>query len=227
MKLGIIGAMEIEIALIRERMDVESTHTEAGMEFFSGKLDGRDVVLSKCGVGKVCAAACAQLMVSRFGVTHLVNTGIAGAISPELEIGNIVVADDCRYYDVNVHHYAYEVGQVPGMPAFFEVDTDMLESLFAATMLVDYYACVGTVITGDTFICDIAERRELMERYIDPMCCDMEGAAIGQVAYMNGIPYAVLRVISDKGDGKTSDEADIEAARIAATITANLPGMLY
>lgn len=217
MKLGIIGAMDIEITLIRERMDVTSTHTEAGMEFISGTLEGLDVVLAKCGVGKVCAAACAQLLASRFGVTHLINTGIAGAIDPSLEVGDIVVADRCAYYDVNVHHYDYAPGQVPGMPAVFEVDDDMYEDLLAAGCLADGTPLEGLAVTGDNFICTYEQRIQLWQGF-RPLCCDMEGAAVGQIAHMNGLPFAVLRVISDKADGTTSDDADANAANMAATI---------
>lgn len=217
MKLGIIGAMDIEIALIRERMDVTSMHAEAGMEFISGTLEGLDVVLVKCGVGKVSAAACAQLLVSRFGATHLINTGIAGAIDPSLEIGDIVVADRCAYYDVDVHHYDYAVGQLPGMPAVFEVDADMYEDLLAASWYTDGVPLEGLAVTGDNFICTYEQRRQLRETF-RPLCCDMEGAAIGQVAHMNGVPFAVLRTISDKADGTTSEDIDRKAANLAAGI---------
>ena len=225
MKLGIIGAMDIEVAYIRERMDVTCTSNEAGMRFDEGTLEGLDVVVAKCGVGKVAAASCAQLLVSRFGATHLINTGIAGAIDPSLEIGDIVVADRCAYYDVDVHHYDYAVGQVPGMPAVFEIDADMYDDLLAASCYIDGVPLEGLTVTGDNFICTYEQRRQLWETF-HPLCCDMEGAAIGQVAHMNSIPFAVLRTISDKADGTTSEELDEKTAKLAARIVCDFAGDL-
>ena len=218
MKLGIVGAMEIEVSLIKERMDINETNCEAGIEFIWGTLEGLDVVVARCGVGKVSAAACAQILVSRFGVTHLVNTGIAGAIDPILEIGDIVIADHCVYYDVDVHHYAYKTGQVPGMPAVFVTDAALKRALAIASVgKGDGVQLNGPVVTGDCFICTAAEKRRLKETF-RPLCCDMEGAAVGQVAHMNGIPFAVLRTISDKADGTTDEKFDEAAAHLAASI---------
>ena len=219
MKLGIIGAMDIEVARICERMEITDTFSEAGIRFTQGTLEGLDVVVARCGVGKVSAAACAQLLVSRFAVTHLVNTGIAGAISPKLEIGDVVIADYCAYFDANVHHYAYEPGQIPGMPAVFMCDPNLIIELGASLVCVDFDGADynGPIVTGDSFICTDEERERILERF-HPLCCDMEGAAIGQVAHMNGIPFAVLRTISDKADGTTSEDIDERAANLAADI---------
>ena len=217
MKLGIVGAMDIEVAHIRECMDVSCVSNEAGMRFDEGTLEGLDVVVAKCGVGKVAAAVCAQLLVSRFGATHLVNMGIAGAIDPALEIGDVIVADYCVYYDVNVHYYAYALGQVPGMPAVFHADGSLKAALTRASRDAGGTQFEGPVVTGDCFIDTVEERGRLRELF-RPLCCDMEGAAVGQVAHMNGVPYAVLRTISDKADGTTSEELDEKTADSAARI---------
>lgn len=217
MKLGIIGAMEIEVAHIRENMHVTSTHTEAGMKFVTGTLEGVDVTLARCGVGKVASAACAQLMVSRHGATHLLNTGIAGALDPRLAIGDVVVAEHCVYYDVNVHHYLFAPGQVPGMPPVFVGDAGLNEALMQAALDVDGAEFFGPMVTGDSFIIDIGQKKELADSF-GALCCDMEGAAIAQVAHMNGLPFAVVRIISDLADGNTDDSVDEAVANIAADL---------
>lgn len=217
MKLGIIGAMDIEVALIRKNMHVTNTHTEAGMEFVVGTLAGVDVVLARCGVGKVASAACAQLMVSRFDVTHLLNTGIAGAIDPRLAIGDVVVAEHCVYYDVNVHHYLFAPGQVPGMPPVYLGDAGLNEALMQAAMDVDGAKLLGPMVTGDSFIIDVEQKKELANSFA-ALCCDMEGAAIAQVAHMNSRPFAVVRIISDLADGNTDDSVDEAVANIAADL---------
>lgn len=217
MKLGIIGAMDIEVALIRERMDVAGEHGEAGMQFFVGRLGDTDVVLVRCGVGKVAAAACAQFLVTRFGVTHLLNTGIAGALDPRLAIGDVVVAEHCVYYDVNVHHYLYAPGQVPGMPPVFVGDAAFNTALMQAAQDVEGSEFLGPVVTGDTFIIDIEQRKGLASSF-GALCCDMESAAIAQVAHMNGRPFAVVRIISDLADGATDDRIDEVVANIAADV---------
>ena len=225
MKLGIIGAMDFEIAFIRERMDVARVETEAGIEFALGKLEGLDIVLAQCGVGKVAAAVCAQLLVSRFGATHLLNTGIAGAIEPTLAIGDVVVAHSCVYYDVDVHHYAYAPGQVPGMPAAFAGDPALNQALMAAARKIEGAELLGTIVTGDNFICDTERKKELATDF-GALCCDMEGTAIAQVAHMNGLPFAVVRIISDLADGKTNDDVDEEVAVIAARLVCEVAGAL-
>ena len=217
MKLGIIGAMGIEVALIRERMDVSGEHREAGIPICEGRLGDKDVVLARCGVGKVAAAACAQLLVTRFGVTHLLNTGIAGAIDARLAIGDVVVAEHCVYYDVNVHHYLFEPGQVPGMPPVFVGDAALNVALMQAARDVDGAEFLGPAVTGDSFIIDIEQKKGLADSF-GALCCDMEGTAIAQVAHMNGRPFAVVRIISDLADGNTDDSIDEAVANIAADV---------
>ena len=200
-KLGIIGAMTVEVALLKENMENMTLSTHAGMEFCEGLLCGVDTVVVQCGVGKVNAAMCAQILCSVFGVTHLVNTGIAGSLNADLDIGDLVVSRDAMYHDFDCVHFGYEMGKVPGMDVVaFPADADMMERAFAAAEAVNPgHTKVGRVASGDLFVA----RKEAKEAIIEKtgaFCTEMEGAAIAQTAYRNRVPFVILRAISDKAD---------------------------
>ena len=200
-KLGIIGAMTVEVALLKENMQNMAVSTHAGMEFCEGRLNGLNAVVVQCGVGKVNAAMCAQILCSVFGVTHLVNTGIAGSLNADLDIGDLVVSKDAMYHDFDCVHFGYEMGKVPGMDVVaFPADESMLELAFAAAEAVNPgHTRIGRVASGDLFVA----RKEAKEAIIDKtgaFCTEMEGTAIAQTAYRNQVPFVILRAISDKAD---------------------------
>ena len=199
-KLGIIGAMDIEVAALKENMEDLTVTKKAGMEFYEGILEGLPVVVVQCGVGKVNAALCVQVLCDCFGVTHLVNTGIAGSLCNDLDIGDLVVSRDAMYHDVDVRVFGYGIGQMPGMPARFEADRKMMDYAFAAAEAVNPgHTKIGRVASGDQFICG-KEQKEAIIANTGAVCTEMEGTAIAHAAYRNETPFVILRAISDKAD---------------------------
>lgn len=201
MKLGIIGAMRQEIETLLEKMEDKTFRNIAGSTFCGGKLEGLDTVVVQCGVGKVNAALCAQILCDCFGVTHLVNTGIAGSLCAELDIGDLVVSRDAMYHDMDCHVVNYPVGQVPGMDVLaFPADEMLIRCAFeAAESVHPGHTRVDRVASGDQFVANQAQKETII-RVTDGLCTEMEGAAIAHTAYRNGIPFVILRAISDKAD---------------------------
>ena len=225
-KLGIIGAMSVEVALLKENMENMTVSAHAGMEFCEGKLCGMNAVVVQCGVGKVNAAMCAQILCSVYGVTHLVNTGIAGSLNAQLDIGDLVVSKDAIYHDFDCVHFGYEMGKVPGMDVVaFPADAAMMDQAFAAAEAVNPgHTKVGRVASGDLFVAR-KEAKEAIIAKTGAFCTEMEGAAIAQTAYRNQVPFVILRAISDKAD----DSAEMDyptferiAAHRCAAVAMNL-----
>ena len=200
-KLGIIGAMSVEVELLKEKMENLTVTTHAGMEFYEGLLEGMPSVVVQCGVGKVNAAMCAQVLCSVFGVTHLVNTGIAGSLCTDLDIGDLVVSQDAMYHDFDCVHFGYDFGKVPGMDVVaFPADETMIGYACAAAEAVNPgHSRVGRVASGDLFVAEKSAKERIIER-TNAICTEMEGAAIAQTAYRNKVPFVILRAISDKAD---------------------------
>ena len=201
MKLGIIGAMAVEIAALKENMTGMTTENRAGMEFCCGKLEGLDVVVVQCGVGKVNAAMCAQVLCDRYEVTHLVNTGIAGSLCAQLDIGDLVISKDAMYHDFDCVHFGYEMGRVPEMDTTaFPADETMIRLAQAAAEQVNPgHSTVGRVASGDLFVAEKEAKNSIIEK-TGALCTEMEGAAIAHTAYRNGVPFVIIRAISDKAD---------------------------
>ena len=200
-KLGIIGAMAVEVAALKEKMENLTVTEKAGMAFFDGILEGQPAVVVQCGVGKVNAAMCAQILCACFDVTHLVNTGIAGSLCAELDIGDLVVSRDAMYHDFDCVHFGYEMGKVPGMDVVaFPADEKMMEYAFAAAEMVNPgHTKIGRVASGDLFVAEKNVKNRIIEK-TGAVCTEMEGAAIAQTAYRNKVPFVILRAISDKAD---------------------------
>ncbi len=200
-KLGIIGAMQVEVEILLGKMEDGKETCTAGMTFFEGKLEGLDAVVVQCGVGKVNAAMCAQVLCSVFGVTHLVNTGIAGSLCADLDIGDLLVSSDAMYHDFDCVHFGYEFGKVPGMDTVtFPADETMKKLAFAAAEAVNPgHTKIGRVASGDQFVAEKALKEKIIAK-TQGLCTEMEGAAIAQTAYRNGLPFVILRAISDKAD---------------------------
>ena len=222
-KLGIIGAMDVEVAILKEKM-TEKTVTKVGrMEFFEGKLCSLPVVVCQCGVGKVHAAMCVQTLCIRFGVTHIVNTGVAGSLDAQLDICDVLVSTDAIQHDMDVTHLGYDVGKVPGLDvAAFPADEMLMKYAYEASeALRPGHTRLGRVATGDQFINSKAQKEKIIAD-TGAKCTEMEGAAIAQAAYVNGVPFVIIRAISDKAD----DSADMDyptfeniAARSCAAVT--------
>lgn len=200
-KLGIIGAMQVEVEILLGEMENRQERVIGGSTFHAGTLAGLDVVVVQCGVGKVNAAMCAQILCDCFGVTHLVNTGIAGSLNAELDIGDLVVSTDAMYHDFDCTHFGYPYGRVPGMDATaFPADRFLSDLAFAAAEQGNPgHTRRGRIASGDRFVAE----KSVKERIIAAtggLCTEMEGAAIAQTAYRNGVPFVILRAISDKAD---------------------------
>ena len=201
-KIGIIGAMELEVETLKASMCTSNTIKKAGMEFFEGTLQDIDVVVVRSGVGKVNAAMCVQILADIFQVTHIINTGVAGSLNAALNISDIVVSKDVLHHDVDATIFGYAPGEVPQLGIReFSGDERMLalalESCREAAP--DLNAVAGRVISGDQFIADKEVKKRLIETFHGD-CVEMEGASIAHASYLNGIPFIIIRAISDKAD---------------------------
>lgn len=202
-KLGIIGAMDVEVATLISHVEGAQAHGRAGMRFCEGTLAGTPVVIAKCGIGKVAAGMCVQVMCDLYGVTHIVNTGVAGSLDAKIDIADLVVSTDALYHDMDVTALGYEAGQVPGMDCkAFEADAGLRAAIerAAAAAAPDVHVFAGRVVSGDQFIAS-GEAKERLAREFGGLCCEMEGAAIAHACHVNGVPFAIVRAISDKADG--------------------------
>ena len=232
MKLGIIGAMDVEVATLKENMQSVTTHFRTGMTFFEGTLGGVDAVVVQCGVGKVNAAMCTQVLCDVFGVTHIVNTGVAGSLCAELDIGDLVISRDAMYhdFDCSVINPNYCVGQVPGMSVLAYPADEALAgaSMAAAEACNPGHNRMGRIASGDQFVCNKAQKEAIIAN-TGALCTEMEGAAIAHTAWRNGVPFVVIRAISDKAD----DSAEMDyptfeaiAAKCCANVTMTLTAKL-
>jgi adenosylhomocysteine nucleosidase len=229
-KLGIIGAMELEVETLLAQMENKSAEVVAGSTFYEGQLSGLDVVVVQCGIGKVNAALCVQVLCTKFGITHAVNTGIAGSLCAELDIGDLVVSRDAMYHDFDCVHFGYPYGKVPGMDVVsFPANETMIKLAFdAANGIHPGHVTVGRVASGDQFVAEQTLKNKIISN-TQALCTEMEGAAIAQTAYRNGIPFVILRAISDKADN--SAEMDYptfekQAAHRCAAVTVALAAAL-
>ena len=229
MKLGIIGAMEQEVETLLSLLEERNTTTHAGVAFHEGRLDGKDVVVVQCGIGKVNAALCVQMLCDFYQVTHLVNTGIAGSLDAALDIGDLVISEDAMYHDVDVTNFGYVPGQMAGMPASFPADSALVNAAFAAAEAVNPgHTRLGRVASGDQFVCEQGLKDKIIA-VTGAACTEMEGAAIAQAAYRNGVPFVIIRAISDKADNSADmDYPTFEriAAHRCAAVTRTFAGML-
>lgn len=208
--LGIIGAMAEEVAQLKEIMEAVEVIAAAGMDFYRGKIGGKDVVVVRSGVSKVNAAVCAQILVDRFQVDAIVNTGIAGSLQASIDIGDIVLSRDAVQHDVDAAAFGYRPGQIPQMDVFsFQADEHLIRVAEECCRRVnpDIGVHIGRVVTGDQFISDKEKKRWIAETF-EASCTEMEGAAIAQTAYLNGIPFLIVRSISDKADDSAQMDYD-------------------
>lgn len=225
-KLGIIGAMDLEVETLLNQMADKVAADHAGSMFYEGTLEKLPVVVVRCGVGKVNAALCAQILCDCYGVTHLVNTGIAGSLCSDLDIGDLVISQDAMYHDFDCANFGYPYGKVPGMDVIsFPADDALLAYAFASAESVHPgHVKIGRVASGDQFIA-VQEKKDFIISVTNALCTEMEGAAIAQTAYRNRLPFVIIRAISDKAnDDAQMDYPTFErqAAHRCAQVTAML-----
>jgi len=221
MRVGIIGAMELEIAALKNIMGDFDCREFAGMEFFVGSICDKDVVVVRCGVGKVNAAVCTQVLADRFDVTHLINIGVAGALSPKLTVGDIVICADALQHDMDASLLGFAKGEIPYMgKATFDADHDMrrLAVTAAAKVCRNLTVMEGRVLSGDQFIA-AKETKDKLLREFQGDCTEMEGASVAQVAHINNIPFLIIRAISDQADGNGKQSFEEFAPQAAANVT--------
>lgn len=200
--IGIIGAMEEEVAALKEKMELTGVLKKASMEFYQGTLQGKDVVVVRSGIGKVNAGLCTQILADVFGVTHVINTGIAGSLDARIDIGDIVISTEALQHDMDATQFGYPLGQIPRMETLaFPADEAMGRIAKEACEKVnpEIQVFMGRVVTGDQFIAGREVKDRIKENF-DGLCTEMEGAAIAQAAWLNQIPFVIIRAISDKAD---------------------------
>ncbi|MDF2663667.1 MAG: 5-methylthioadenosine/adenosylhomocysteine nucleosidase, partial [Paenibacillus sp.] len=199
---GLIGAMAEEIERIEERLTNEKVTDKAGIRFMEGTFCGKSVVLCRSGVGKVNAAVCTQLLIDQFGVDAIIFTGVAGALDPALDIGDIVISSDCMQHDMDASALGFPRGTIPfADTSVFPADQALVKLAVQAGEQQESGRIVcGRVLSGDQFIAD-RDTVKLLHEQLGGTCTEMEGSAVAQVCAMNGIPYVVIRSMSDKADG--------------------------
>ena len=219
---GIIAAMQAEAAPLLEEMQDRTQETVSGVTFTRGTLCGKTVVLAVCGIGKVFAALCAQTMILRYAPRGVIHTGVAGSLDAALSIGDLVIADRVVQHDMDTSALGDPVGLIPGIDkVFLPAAPALMERLQAAAADNGVPYLVGTVASGDRFVGDEQKKRYIRDTF-GAAACEMEGAAVGQVCYVNGVPFAVVRAISDDASGQAQMDypafVKMAAARSAALI---------
>ena len=221
MIIGIIGAMEEEVAALKEAMDIQEIYERASMTFCKGVLCGKDVVVVRSGIGKVNAGICAQILADKFNVDVLINTGIAGSLNAAIDIGDMVISTDAVHHDMDATIFGDPIGQVPRMDVrYFPADKELVAKAKAANEKAnpDIKTFTGRIATGDQFVAS----KEVKERIVSNFgayCTEMEGVGIAHAAYLNNISYVIVRAISDKADNSaTMDYPEFEKQAIVHSV---------
>lgn len=230
-KIGIIGAMDLEVEELKSKLSNTQITQKAGMEFNEGILNGASVVIVRCGIGKVNAALCVQILADLFHVTHVINTGVAGSLNARLDIGDILISRDALHHDMDTTIFGYQPGEVPQM-GFREFPADehliALAQASCARVNPDIHSLVGRVVSGDQFISSKEVKDKLISTFQGD-CAEMEGASIAHGAYLNEIPFVIIRAISDKADDSAEMDypsfekaAARHSARLVEDMVANI-----
>ncbi|KHS68476.1 5'-methylthioadenosine nucleosidase [Pectobacterium brasiliense] len=200
MKVGIIGAMEQEVTLLRDRIENRQTFQRAGCEIYTGQINGVDVALLKSGIGKVSAALGTTLLLEHSKPDVVINTGSAGGLAPTLNVGDIVVSDEVRYHDADVTAFGYEPGQMAGCPAAFLADEKLIALAQAVIADLQLNAVRGLVVSGDAFINGAEPLARIRTTFPKAIAVEMEATAIAHVCHQFAVPFVVVRAISDVAD---------------------------
>lgn len=229
MKIGIIGAMEEEILLLKSKMSNKKEWTEAKADFIEGQIGEVEVVLVRCGIGKVNAALTTTLLLAKHDIDLIVNTGSAGGIGAGLHVGDVVIASEMAYHDVDATVFGYSIGQVPQMPARYIANQRTIEKTITAAKKTGLTPVKGLIVTSDSFIASQAQTDVILSNFPDALASEMEGAAIAQVCYQFDVPFVIIRAMSDVADeeaGVSFDEFIIEAGKKSAEMVLELVASL-
>ncbi len=214
-KIGVICAMQTEAEELVSAMENKETKTVGSMTFYTGRIGKKDVVLCVCGIGKVFAAMCAQTMILTFAPHCLINSGVAGSLTDELEILDVAVAENLVQHDMDTSPLGDPVGMISGINVVkLPADADLAGEICAAAKKLGFTTKKGKIASGDQFIAT-AGQKERIKAQFDPIACEMEGGAIAQVAYVNRVPFACIRAISDSYSGKNEMDYPVFAAKAA------------
>lgn len=227
MKLCIIGAMRGEIVDLQRAMEHGETREYAGFSFTEGTIEGLGCVVVRSGIGKVNAALCTQIAINLFHVDAVVNTGVAGSLSAEININDLVIGTDCVQHDVECGSLDYPKGQIPELSTFAFAADDVLRSVtttVAREVVGPDAVHEGRIASGDQFISDADTKKFLVQEF-GALCCEMEAAAIAHTCYINEVPFVVVRAISDKADGSAHVDYPLferQAAQTSASVVKSL-----
>jgi adenosylhomocysteine nucleosidase len=225
-KIAIIGAMEEEVAILRNQIESKSTNTIANSEYTSGRLKGADVVLLRSGIGKVNAAMSTAVLLYHYQPDVVINTGSAGGLNPELQVGDIVISTEVRHHDVDATVFGYEYGQVPQMPPAYLADRHLIETATrSAETLTGVQVVRGLITTGDSFMSDPDRVESIRNKWNELQAVEMEAAAIAQVCYQFGTPFVIIRSLSDiagKESNISFDQYLEKAARNSAELVVKM-----
>ena len=216
MKIGIIGAMSVEVEALKAKLEVPEIFAVSGIEFVSGTLYGKEVVVAQCGIGKVFAAICAQTMIVRFGVTHLINTGVGGTLTERLDILDVAIADGVVQHDMDTSPIGDPVGLISGInKVVLPTSSQLVDIAVGAAAHLGIRSLVGIIASGDQFIANSDKKKYIVDNF-GAICCEMEGAAIGHVCYVNDVRCLIVRSISDSASGEAKMEYPEMVKRAAA-----------
>lgn len=227
--VGIIGAMDVEVELLKEKLINRQDRTISGITFSSGLLGEKNVVIAKCGIGKVFAAVCTQTMILEFNAKIIINTGVGGTLTDKLSIGDTAVSSALVQHDMDTTAIGDPAGLVSGInKIYFEADSDIVKKAVTAVEEQGIKCLCGVIASGDTFVASKEKKQEIKEKF-NAIVCEMEGASVAHTAFINGVPFVVIRAISDSADGS----ADIDyptfvkrAAQNSASVTEKLVSVL-
>lgn len=205
MKIGIIGAMDEEVRILKEKMNNVQTSVIAGCEFYQGELNAKQVILTKSGIGKVAAAVATTLLLEKFQPDTIINTGSAGGYDTSLNVGDLVISTEVRFHDVDVTAFGYEIGQMAQLPAAFSADKKLINiAQQASQSLASLKTIQGLICSGDIFMANPEKAEIARNNFPEMVACEMEAAAIAQVCYQFKVPFVIIRSLSDIA-GKTSE----------------------
>lgn len=225
MKYGIICAMEEEIKTLVEKLADKQEQSIADMKYYTGTINGHEVVLVQSGIGKVQAAVNTAFLANNFHVDCIINSGSAGGIGDGMHVGDVVLSTGTAYHDADSTAFGYKMGQMPGQPQIFEADAHLRAAVKKAAEENGLPVREGLIVTGDQFINSTAKIKQIKGIFPDALCSEMEGAAVGQVAHEFNTPYLVIRAMSDVGDEEASqsfDEFVIDAGKRSAKMILTL-----
>ena len=221
--IGIIGAMEEEVAILKDKLTDMNEISVAHVKFYRGKLNSKEVVLTQSGIGKVNVAISTTLLIEKFNPKLIINTGSAGALDESLSVGDMLISNDVVYHDVDATAFGYKLGQIPQMPLEFKSDQELLKSV-ETVINKNYNAKIGQIVSGDSFIGSVDQRLTIKRQFPEAMAVEMEATAIAQTCHQFHVPFIVTRAVSDLANGKAdiSFEEFLGEAKSSSSIVESL-----